>query len=856
MSGNWSEGPAGSLSSDHGAFLLNPVALPDPLRYIYIIYLLLILFIGVPGNILIALVYGRTQTKNTCDWFILFMSVTDCTVCLLSPLLHLRYELQINVPWMSGTLCGMEHWLQLTAMLSSCHYLTAIALDRYVKICNSRLPTLTPKIAPYACLLSFISSAVICMYPSLDSFHSDACGMFDPRGFETSRKVYFTLIFCGFVVCFILVTFAYWNVCKQIFIKVKTKRRLYENNGLHGASQKKHVEEPEEPDQSEFRVNSCNWFISRLFKTVRVVCCCQRHDPNAYSKSSELTEGGDGTPLSEQFPLTNTNCLKRSNLSLDSDNASTDKDQKVPVKTSKLSDDNLLLYDVRNGSDRNNENAASSGRHEVFQLEKEIYDKPTSFTSADCSSSVPQNSLDVGDTKLTLLSLTKASWPSTEEEPTPSAEMPVSFYLENLVSQGENVELRIQDNKTSEQNSTMKTQDLKKTSIPNNEDVHEKDHLIKKSIDFDAMSQSMRSNVFVNKLSLLEESEPHSILPKNNLKHALVECSVTAGGTEFVQTSLLTHSKSQPLMWSYESGPVTNTLGIPAVSKSHGTDSSFLNNSRLSNSTEYDSSTAANTQASPHQFLRSRSAGGNINSWLCERFNSLRPSGCIKNNIPPQTSGFAQVRSCNNDTPDAYVGGTVNLEVTKQTDQEDDQQLRLNKKVSSVSKIKTISETVDTTDPKSDIATSPGNVTNLLDSRHSRLVSGDSNFRSNKSLCQTPTPSPSVKASFGKKLLGSHGKTLTVATRAHHPSLKSMNSNSIDSVTGVYTRDDDEIEEDLPTASFMNRWRSQVRRKAKTRRNKGLTSSGKSMCSSTGKRFARERQVRQWLDVVILILMV
>ncbi|GFO37568.1 prolactin-releasing peptide receptor [Plakobranchus ocellatus] len=170
-----------SLTEEASAFHL-PGDLPDILRYLYVAYLLLIVIMGVPGNILIAIVHGRTKVKTTCDWFILFMSVTDCIVCMISPALHLRYELQIDFPWMKGALCGIELWVQLTAMLSSCHYLTAIAIDRYVKVCHSKLYAMKPKFAPYACLTSLVFSAVICLYPSVENFRNQRCGVFDPRG--------------------------------------------------------------------------------------------------------------------------------------------------------------------------------------------------------------------------------------------------------------------------------------------------------------------------------------------------------------------------------------------------------------------------------------------------------------------------------------------------------------------------------------------------------------------------------------------------------------------------------------------------------------------------------------------------
>ncbi|RUS89382.1 hypothetical protein EGW08_002902 [Elysia chlorotica] len=832
MSANSSEGPEGAQSPDPETFIFSPVALPDPLRYVYVTYLLLILVIGVPGNILIALVYGRTKSKNTCDWFILFMSVTDCTVCLLSPLLHLRYELQINAPWMRGPLCGIEHWLQLTAMLSSCHYLTAIAIDRYVKICNSRLPTLTPKMAPYACLLSVISSALICVYPSLESFHSDACGMFDPRGFETSRKVYFTLIFFGFVISFILVTFAYWNVCKQIFVKVKAKQRLMENNGLHTLTKSEHVEETEESHQTESRGSPCNRLVSRLIKAVRGGFCCGRHDSKSFTKSSMQTE------INEQFALTNTHCLNRSNLSLNSDDSLVEKNQTVPVKTNEYGDDHMISHDKVNSKTQEKENTAPSAseNHEAFLRKDEMNDSSVSAVHP-----AQQNNVGVGETKLTLLSLTSASWPSTEEEPTPSADVPVSFYLENLLSQAQNGELKSQNNKLLEINPVLKTRDQSKMSCPCNIEVNKIEFLREKPINFDGTSETVGPNVLDSKLSLFEDTEPCSILSMDNLKHSFVEYSVGAGGVRLVRTSVLKHSRSQPLPCSLQSEPETNAPGVSVVPHCHCPNSVVSNQSRTAFSPGHDSDITAYKQSSPLEFKRSISVDGlvYINPL---RIRAFRASARTKTHVSPQIQEVLEVQNCTNNAQSPLLGGTVNLETIQHLGLED-QVLKVDRTLPSVAKVESVLDTVDKIDldPTSVIVASPKNVINSLDIQQPLLVPEETNHKPEKSI---PTPSRPNKAPCDKKPQGSLGQNLTVPSRKQPPSLKSLkHTNSIDSGTGWCTRDEDEIEEDLPTGSFMKKWRSQVRRKAKSRQRKGLTSSGKSMCSSTGKRFARERQI-------------
>ncbi|GFR90246.1 orexin receptor type 2 [Elysia marginata] len=812
MSGNTSQGPSVPASSDHDNIMHNPVALPDPLRYLYVAYLLLIIFIGVPGNILIAVVYGRTKTKNTCDWFILFMSVTDCTVCILSPVLHLRYELMIDIPWMTGPLCGIEHWLQLTAMLSSCHYLTAIAIDRYVKICNSRLPTVKPKSAPYACVVSFVSSAVICIYPSIDSFQIDICGLFDPRGFETSQKVYFTIIFAGFVVCFILVTFAYWNVCKQIFIKMKTKQRLLEQNGLHETTKNDEVQESvsQQPGKFSYSCSSLRLLSTKCFQTA---CCC-RKEVCSNGKDVMPSEFNKERLDIEQVPLTSTNHSKQNDLSL------------------KSHSDNLLQDEAERPKGESNVDISldiCKNRYD-FQLEKEsikVQPLSTEYLKPD-----KQTLHGMEGTKMTLLSLTTASWPSTEEEPTPSADIPVSFYLENLISQAQGIQLRDTGHPG---------------EIPGlkNEDFSSKTGLglsSNKPLELCGASESMVSNIYENKLSLLDEADERRAALEGNASRALVKCSVSAGSDGPVETTLLTSSRSQPLLGPHKSksGPNDRTPGSGYCDQGV----LFPNKSTVQQGSMHGSGFVGDEQTNTLQLVRSLSADNlwNAQSLFLKQLRIHRAKDDIERKTLQHPLLLNESQNCCSGKNDPLKGDKTNQNVAVEEDKSEPHQV-----LNLVNKIATPSAPVNTCNAKKAYAAPPIDVKNSLRSQHSHPVNEDANVPSGTTVRHISTPSRSFEDSHGKNFRSSHGDNLTVPLRSQRPHLKNMNSCSIDSESGG-----DEIEEDMPTGSFMKRWRSQVRRKARGRERKGLTSSGKSMCSTTGKRFARERQITFMLISVTL----
>ncbi|KAH9503556.1 hypothetical protein Btru_068183 [Bulinus truncatus] len=204
---------------------------PEWIRTIYSIYLIFILVVGLPGNIIIAIIYGRQLPKTACDWLILTMGVTDAVVCLFSPILSLRSEFETEIPGMNGVWCGLEHWLQTTAMIASLIILVIIAMDRYVKICKPTFQSLTPLMARHVCGWSVLVSGALCVYPTIGSFKDDIC-LNKSVTLTRAMRIYYTCVFCCFVFSFFLVTFAYFNVCRQIGEKIKIKQRLMDNDGV------------------------------------------------------------------------------------------------------------------------------------------------------------------------------------------------------------------------------------------------------------------------------------------------------------------------------------------------------------------------------------------------------------------------------------------------------------------------------------------------------------------------------------------------------------------------------------------------------------------------------------------------
>ncbi|KAK3785572.1 hypothetical protein RRG08_005360 [Elysia crispata] len=102
----------------------------EALQSIYLGYLWLSLLIGLPGNILIAVVYVVIRHKRTCDWFIFYLSVYDCAVCLFAVPLYLSIETGVWESTGSDLACKLEQFIIFTSQFSSVLILGIIAVDR------------------------------------------------------------------------------------------------------------------------------------------------------------------------------------------------------------------------------------------------------------------------------------------------------------------------------------------------------------------------------------------------------------------------------------------------------------------------------------------------------------------------------------------------------------------------------------------------------------------------------------------------------------------------------------------------------------------------------------------------------
>ncbi|KAH9498667.1 hypothetical protein Btru_007245 [Bulinus truncatus] len=236
---------SGLLASSNGSRVIDDVTGSDYLwiQSLYMGYLWTALVIGLPGNMLIAMVYKSVQQKRTSDWFIFFLSIYDCAVCVFAVPLYLSIETGAWMATGSDLACKIEQFIISTAQVSSVSILGIIAVDRYLKICfptkRSLNATQARNIGICTPLFSAAVAAPVLVWDGnvehkfcrLQDHYQNTLGQLWERrrgNFQARVKVHRCLIFGFFVCMFFLVMFCYLHVS----IVVRRRVQRHKENAL------------------------------------------------------------------------------------------------------------------------------------------------------------------------------------------------------------------------------------------------------------------------------------------------------------------------------------------------------------------------------------------------------------------------------------------------------------------------------------------------------------------------------------------------------------------------------------------------------------------------------------------------
>ena len=130
------------------------VSILEPHHITDIIFGILIIILGIPGNILIIWVYSAKKLRGSASTFIIALAVSDLIVCIIHPLIIFRnMPLGDEVADKNEFLCRFPPTLTFFLGLTSTFITSAIAIDRYFAVCKPLKRIMTSKRVVVLCWL-------------------------------------------------------------------------------------------------------------------------------------------------------------------------------------------------------------------------------------------------------------------------------------------------------------------------------------------------------------------------------------------------------------------------------------------------------------------------------------------------------------------------------------------------------------------------------------------------------------------------------------------------------------------------------------------------------------------------------
>ena len=255
----------GSLLSNTSNVTIS--AVPEGAITIYNVYLSLIIALGVPGNLLVLLVYWKNRAVNSTDWFIIFITFYDLISASINVPVYLTFTTGTWKLYGSDIICKMHMFLSQSVVLSSTFLICGIAVERYWKVCQLSRTKLTPRKSRNICFVICLISVVLSI-PAFVFFYNknNRCMVANGGMPSTPMNLYYTALLLIFVIALGILVFSYSKIAKAIFQALNLRKHVHT--------------EQENISQSTFKIYFCS------------VCCC---NTNKYYPALQSTEDRNGS---------------------------------------------------------------------------------------------------------------------------------------------------------------------------------------------------------------------------------------------------------------------------------------------------------------------------------------------------------------------------------------------------------------------------------------------------------------------------------------------------------------------------------------------------------------------------------
>lgn len=209
-----------------------------------IIFVMMLMILGIPGNLLVLYIYWDFMKKNTARVFIMCLAIIDTCHCLIvhpTEIVIIWHPYNFDFP----EICKVLRFSSYICSCSSSLVLVAIAVDRYYRICRPFSKQIKPKQAKILCVACLII-VLFFTWPSLVIYGQDNVQISTMDGPITPTpclidykfkntifpKTFFIVLFVSNLSIVVILCILYSVICFNILRKRHKWQRSASGRGL------------------------------------------------------------------------------------------------------------------------------------------------------------------------------------------------------------------------------------------------------------------------------------------------------------------------------------------------------------------------------------------------------------------------------------------------------------------------------------------------------------------------------------------------------------------------------------------------------------------------------------------------
>ena len=213
------------------------VVLPEGAIIAYNAYLSGTIAFGVPGNLLVLVIYLKSRPVTSTDWFIIFISIYDLISSLISVPIYLTFSIGAWIYYGNDVICKLHMFISQSAVLSSTFLICGLAIERFYKVCRPKSTTFTSEKSKHTCMAISVTATVLSL-PCFALFYDKQmhCGSVTEGVLVKVLMAYYTGMLLSFLSAVVILIFTYSRIAVTI---LKSQLNLLQHKKDHSDNQPK-----------------------------------------------------------------------------------------------------------------------------------------------------------------------------------------------------------------------------------------------------------------------------------------------------------------------------------------------------------------------------------------------------------------------------------------------------------------------------------------------------------------------------------------------------------------------------------------------------------------------------------------